>query len=131
MLFRSCLCLCVVEIFIRVDCSPFDRIYPSVSLSCRVGSIRLSTLLVLLLPPTPTDTTTYSPTPLSFVIVESILNLKSDAPLSQGERHNKRSVTILINQSVLINEVPRTATDLCIRTDDPILDLVKAMYRYF
>ena len=58
--------------------SPFDRIYRSVSLSCRTLSVFLSLRVLLILvrvflpPPTPTDDT---PTPLSFVIVESILNL--------------------------------------------------------
>ena len=79
--FRSCLCLCVVPILfvcrcdlvrVRVGCSPFDRIYPSVSLSCRNGSFCLSlrhilvlvlVLVRVLLPPPPMTTPTNTPTP--------------------------------------------------------------------
>ena len=53
-----------------------------------------------------------------------------NAPLSQGDRIIIVSVT-LSSTGTGLSIARTTATDLCIRTDDPILDLVKAMYRYF
>ena len=91
----------------RIDPSLY-RVVPDLFLS-------LCVIHVLLRPPTPTDDT---PTPLSFVIVESVLNLIRCTSLVGRPSYYK--YPSLFNRSVLqcIDRIARgTRTSVCIRTE--------------